>query len=102
MPRDKRSVGRGSHQHPLLPKDNLPTSEREKKEKKRHSGEWSAGDFMDDSVVTDRIGEKSELRVKGREAAERGCRGTGRWKKKKVLSCLIDNGKWEEKNRSEF
>lgn len=84
MPRDKRSVGRGSHQHPLLPKDNLPASEREKKEKKRgkkkrHSGEWSAGDFMDDSVVTDHIGERSELRVKGRQAAERGCRGTGRW-----------------------
>lgn len=62
---------------------------KKKKRKKRHLGEWSAGDFMDDSVVTDRIGEKSELRVKGREAAERGCRGTARWsvvKKKKRSS----------------
>lgn len=64
-------------------------------------GEWSAGDFMDDSVVTDRIGEKSELRVKGCEGAECGCRGTGRWSvvQKKKKSSLTDKGKWEEKKQ---
>lgn len=83
-----------------------PRGKRQKEKRKRHLGEWSAGDFMDDSVVTDRIGEKSELGVKGCEAAERGCRGTGRWsvvkKEKKALSCLTDKGKWEEKTGPSF
>lgn len=38
---------------------------------------WRTGDFIDDSTVTDHMGEKSELKVKKCEAMNYRCEGMG-------------------------
>lgn len=44
-------------------------------------GKWSSGDFIDGSMLTDHMSEKSELKVRKHEAMNYRCDGTGlgRW-----------------------